>query len=93
MIDCIWSYTIYLHEMCQLILIIIFSFLVIMQSMHVLLILLLNLYNFQESKNRFDSDSEFKKHAYSAVVKLQSGDPEIHKAWSLICAASRKGTL
>ena len=47
----------------------------------------------QESKTRFDADSEFKQRAYAAVVKLQSGDPEIHKAWALICDVSRKGTL
>lgn len=40
---------------------------------------------------RFDSDTDFKKRAYSAVVDLQRGEPEITKAWSLICDVSRKG--
>lgn len=45
---------------------------------------------YKESKARFDSDEEFKKRAYSRVVKLQNGDPASTKAWNLICDVSRK---
>ena len=41
---------------------------------------------------RFDSDDDFKKRAYSAVVKLQSYEPDFVKAWTLICDESRRGT-
>jgi len=47
----------------------------------------------QESKVRFDSDEDFKKRAYSAVVKLQSYEPDFVKAWTLICNESRRGIL
>lgn len=46
---------------------------------------------YKESKQRFDEDPEFKKRAYSCVVKLQSFEPESTKAWQLICDVSRKG--
>lgn len=40
---------------------------------------------------RFDSDAEFKKRAYQEVVSLQSGqDPDVTKAWNLICDVSRR---
>ena len=42
---------------------------------------------------RFDTEPEFKERAYANVVKLQKGDPEIRKAWELICEASRKGIV
>lgn len=45
----------------------------------------------RESKKRFDEDPEFKKRAYSCVVKLQKFDPDYKKAWELICDVSRKG--
>lgn len=45
----------------------------------------------QESKKRFDNDEDFKKRAYTGVVKLQSYDPDTIKAWNLICDESRKG--
>ncbi|KAH3834680.1 hypothetical protein DPMN_108013 [Dreissena polymorpha] len=45
---------------------------------------------YKESKVRFDEDAEFKKRAYSAVVQLQSHDPDHIKAWNLICDVSRK---
>ncbi|XP_053690008.1 probable arginine--tRNA ligase, cytoplasmic [Sabethes cyaneus] len=45
---------------------------------------------YKESKARFDSDEEFKKRAYSCVVKLQGGDSDSLKAWTLICDVSRK---
>ncbi len=41
---------------------------------------------------RFDSDEEFKKRAYSNVVCLQNHDPDVIRAWQLICDVSRKGT-
>lgn len=44
---------------------------------------------YKESKVRFDSDEDFKKRAYSAVVKLQSYEPDYVKAWTLICDESR----
>lgn len=40
---------------------------------------------------RFDGDEEFKKRAYNCVVKLQTFDPDMIKAWQLICDVSRKG--
>nr|XP_002129614.1 arginine--tRNA ligase, cytoplasmic [Ciona intestinalis] len=45
---------------------------------------------YKQSKKRFDDDPEFKKRAYSCVVKLQSGDPDFINAWKLICDVSRK---
>ncbi|KAK2588218.1 hypothetical protein KPH14_004253 [Odynerus spinipes] len=45
---------------------------------------------YKESKTRFDNDEEFKKRAYNCVVKLQSFDPDMIKAWQLICDVSRK---
>lgn len=45
---------------------------------------------YKESKKRFDGDEEFKKRAYSCVVKLQNHEPDYYKAWELICAESRK---
>ena len=46
----------------------------------------------QASKQRFDTEDEFKVRAYAAVVKLQSYDPDCVKAWTLICNVSRNGT-
>lgn len=43
------------------------------------------------SKTRFDNDAEFKKRAYECVVLLQNGDPDVRKAWTMICDVSRKG--
>lgn len=45
---------------------------------------------YKESKKRFDEDEDFKKRAYAAVVKLQSGDPEHIKGWTEICDISKK---
>lgn len=45
----------------------------------------------QESKIRFDKEEEFKKRAYKAVVDLQNHQPEVIKAWQLICDVSRQG--
>lgn len=45
---------------------------------------------YKESKQRFDSDEEFKARAYQSVVRLQSKEKDIVKAWQLICDVSRK---
>ncbi|GIY05978.1 arginine--tRNA ligase, cytoplasmic [Caerostris extrusa] len=45
--------------------------------------------NFIRNQKRFDSDEEFKKRAYSCVVKLQNYEPNIIKAWKLICDVTR----
>ncbi|XP_029673443.1 arginine--tRNA ligase, cytoplasmic [Formica exsecta] len=45
---------------------------------------------YKESKIRFDSDEEFKKRAYECVVKLQTFDLDIIKAWKMICDVSRQ---
>ncbi|XP_018418035.1 PREDICTED: arginine--tRNA ligase, cytoplasmic isoform X2 [Nanorana parkeri] len=45
---------------------------------------------YKESKKRFDEDEGFKKRAYLCVVQLQSKQPDIIKAWNLICDVSRK---
>ncbi len=46
---------------------------------------------YKESKKRFDSEEDFKTRAYECVVKLQRYEPNIIKAWKLICDVSRKG--
>jgi hypothetical protein len=45
----------------------------------------------KESKVRFDQEEEFKKSAYKAVVDLQNHEPDVIRAWQLICDVSRKG--
>ena len=45
---------------------------------------------YKESKKRFDTEEEFKKWAYQCVVLLQSKNPDIIKAWKLICDVSRQ---
>lgn len=45
----------------------------------------------KESKLRFDSDEDFKKRAYAAVVKLQAYEANAIKAWQLICKVSMNG--
>ncbi|XP_078407179.1 arginine--tRNA ligase, cytoplasmic [Cetorhinus maximus] len=45
---------------------------------------------YKESKKRFDEEEAFKKRAYECVVLLQSHNPEIIKAWNMICDVSRK---
>lgn len=44
---------------------------------------------YRNSKQRFDSNEEFKTRARRAVVALQSGDPAALKAWEMICHISR----
>ncbi|XP_067852206.1 arginine--tRNA ligase, cytoplasmic isoform X2 [Heptranchias perlo] len=45
---------------------------------------------YKESKRRFDEEEAFKKRAYQCVVLLQSHNPDIIKAWNMICDVSRK---
>lgn len=45
---------------------------------------------YQKSKEKFDTDEEFKKKSHENVVKLQSGDPKITEAWKYLCELSRK---
>ncbi|XP_030067658.1 arginine--tRNA ligase, cytoplasmic [Microcaecilia unicolor] len=45
---------------------------------------------YKESKQRFDTEEDFKKRAYQCVVQLQSHNPDIIRAWNLICDVSRK---
>lgn len=45
---------------------------------------------YKESKKRFDTEEEFKKRAYQCVVLLQSKNPDILKAWKLICDVSAR---
>lgn len=46
---------------------------------------------YKESKQRFDSDPDFKKRAQLEVVALQSGEKGARDAWEIICDISRKG--
>ncbi|XP_050215690.1 arginine--tRNA ligase, cytoplasmic-like [Mercurialis annua] len=45
---------------------------------------------YKASKQRFDSDSEFKERAQRAVVRLQGGEARYRQAWTQICDISRK---
>ncbi|KAM7534653.1 hypothetical protein Aperf_G00000108497 [Anoplocephala perfoliata] len=45
---------------------------------------------YKEAKKRFDSEEDFKKRSYEAVVKLQSHDPEHIRDWRKICDVSMK---
>ncbi|XP_059846519.1 arginine--tRNA ligase, cytoplasmic isoform X2 [Hypanus sabinus] len=45
---------------------------------------------YKESKKRFDEDEVFKKRAYQCVVQLQNHNPDVIKAWNMICDVSRK---
>ena len=53
----------------------------------------LSVYLHYAIKKRFDDDAAFNKCAHEEVVKLQSGDVDVTKAWKLICDVSRKGML
>lgn len=44
---------------------------------------------YKAAKENFDTDEEFKKKAYKALVELQSGNPEAFKVWEKICSISR----
>jgi len=45
---------------------------------------------YKASKKRFDDDAAFKDRSRSAVVSLQSGNPECLAIWGLLCDISRK---
>lgn len=45
---------------------------------------------YKASKQRFDSDPEFKKKSQLKVVALQGGDPAALQGWEIICDISRK---
>ncbi|MBS4167269.1 MULTISPECIES: arginine--tRNA ligase [unclassified Neochlamydia] len=45
---------------------------------------------YKASKQKFDSDLEFKQRAQKEVVALQSGDALSRKAWEMICFISEK---
>ncbi|MEC8306506.1 MAG: arginine--tRNA ligase [Chlamydiota bacterium] len=44
---------------------------------------------YREAKERFDSDSDFKRRAHEAVVSLQGKEPRVLAQWEEICALSR----
>ncbi|XP_073140656.1 arginine--tRNA ligase, cytoplasmic-like isoform X1 [Henckelia pumila] len=46
---------------------------------------------YKASKQKFDSDPEFKEKAQQAVVSLQAGVQRYREAWAHICELSRKG--
>ncbi|KAL7173518.1 hypothetical protein ACSBR2_032890 [Camellia fascicularis] len=46
---------------------------------------------YKASKQRLDSDLEFKERAQQAVVSLQGGEEKYRKAWAQICEISRRG--
>ena len=52
-----------------------------------------NIKNLQEfyigAKKRFSEDEEFKKLSYEKTVLLQQNDPDVVKAWKLICDISK----
>ena len=45
---------------------------------------------YRQAKARFDSDPAFQATSREEVVKLQGGDPLSLKAWTLLCAQSRR---
>jgi arginyl-tRNA synthetase len=45
---------------------------------------------YKASKQKFDSNSEFKKTSQQEVVALQRGETEALKAWDIICDISRR---
>lgn len=45
---------------------------------------------YRQAKKRFDTDEDFKEQSRQAVVKLQSGDPEILEAWERVCQLSKR---
>ena len=45
---------------------------------------------YRQAKKRFDEDEQFQSLSRDEVVKLQRGDCESLKAWSLLCDQSRK---
>jgi arginyl-tRNA synthetase len=45
---------------------------------------------YKSAKERFDADADFKKISQLNVVKLQSGDAECLKVWTILCDISRR---
>ena len=45
---------------------------------------------YRQAKKRFDEDETFKENARQAVVKLQSGDPNVLEAWERVCQLSKR---
>ncbi|XP_059432129.1 arginine--tRNA ligase, cytoplasmic-like isoform X1 [Corylus avellana] len=45
---------------------------------------------YKASRERFKNDPDFKERAQKAVVRLQGGEPNYHRAWVQICEISRK---
>ncbi|MBW4421382.1 MAG: arginine--tRNA ligase [Myxacorys californica WJT36-NPBG1] len=45
---------------------------------------------YKKAKQRFDEDPEFQEKSRQEVVKLQSGNPESHRTWQLLCDQSRR---
>ncbi|XP_028116618.1 arginine--tRNA ligase, chloroplastic/mitochondrial-like [Camellia sinensis] len=46
---------------------------------------------YKASKQRLDSDLEFKKRAQQAVVSLQGEEEKYRKAWAQICEINQRG--
>lgn len=46
---------------------------------------------YRASKEKFDSDPDFKLRAHTKVIQLQSGDPDTLKSWQKLCEISRRG--
>lgn len=44
---------------------------------------------YAEAKRKFDDDPKFKEKSQHLVVELQKGNPEILKAWNILCDLSR----
>ncbi|XP_062148458.1 arginine--tRNA ligase, chloroplastic/mitochondrial-like isoform X2 [Alnus glutinosa] len=44
---------------------------------------------YKASRERFKNDPDFKERAQKAVVRLQGGEPNYHRAWVQICEISR----
>ena len=44
---------------------------------------------YKAAKKCFDEDEAFKKQAQLEVVALQNGEPDVYRAWEIICAISR----
>ena len=45
---------------------------------------------YKEAKERFDAEPEFKARSQAQVVKLQGGEEESRKLWTLLCDISRQ---
>jgi len=45
---------------------------------------------YRQAKARFDTDEAFQGRSRQAVVELQSGGDEAHRAWQLLCEQSRR---